>query len=163
MYGFGLNKVPETANFGKNIILLKKLYYNNILSVKDRNLHSIRGLKNVNVSDNFVKIIMDIVTKQKPAVYNVNKLTTNEKELYNILLMISGIHKNIKIKENEKTKQINNLKSRFHIAEGEIKAGNDNPLVLSELQEIIYKLCHLNAISLYNARNYLKQFKLPIK
>lgn len=163
LYGFGLNKIPETATFGKNIILLKKLYYNNILSIKDRNLHNIEGIKNVPVSDNFVKIIMDIVTKQKPSLYNINKLSSDEKELYNILLLISGIHKNIKINDKEKTQQINNLKNRLEVAEGEIKAGNDNPVILSELQEIIYKLYHLNAVSLYNARNYLKQFKLSLK
>jgi len=63
----------------------------------------------------------------------------------------------------KKTEQINNLKNCLEIAEGEIKAGNDNPEVLSELQEIIYKLYHLNVISLNNARNYLKQFKLALK
>jgi len=86
-YGYGLNKIPETAQFGKNIILLKKLYYNNILSIKDRNLHNIEGLKNVPVSDNLVKIIMDIVTKQKPSIYNINKLKSDEKELYNIYII----------------------------------------------------------------------------
>jgi hypothetical protein len=163
LYGYGLNKIPETTQFGKNIILLKKLYYNNILSIKDRNLHNIEGIKNVPVSDNFVKIIMDIVTKQKPSLHNINKLKSDEKELYNILLLISGVHKNIKINDTEKTQQINNLKNRLEVAEGEIKAGNDNPIILSELQEIIYKLYHLNAVSLYNARNYLKQFKIPLK
>ena len=161
--GLGLNKIPETTQFGKNIILLKKLYYNNILSIKDRNLHNIEGIKNIPVSDNFVKIIMDIVTKQKPSLHNINKLKSDEKELYNILLLISGVHKNIKINDTEKTQQINNLKNRLEVAEGEIKAGNDNPVILSELQEIIYKLYHLNAVSLYNARNYLKQFKLALK
>ena len=91
-YGFGLNKIPETTQFGKNIILLKKLYYNNILSIKDRNLHNIEGLKNVLVSDNFVKIIMDIVTKQKPSLHNINISKSDEKELYNTLLLISGVH-----------------------------------------------------------------------
>ena len=97
VYGFGLSKIPETVQFGKNIILLKKLYYNNILSVKDRNLHNIEGLKNVTVSDNFVKIIMDIVSKNIPSSYNISKLKSNEKELYNILLLVSGIHKILKL------------------------------------------------------------------
>ena len=43
--GFGLNKIPETAQFGKNIALFKKLYFNNIVSVKDSNLNSIEGFK----------------------------------------------------------------------------------------------------------------------
>ena len=55
------------------------------------------------------------------------------------------------------------LKNRLEIAEGEIKAGNDNPAIFFELQEIIYKSYHLNAVSLYHARNYLKQFKILLK
>ena len=106
---------------------------------------------------------MDIVSNQKPSIHNINKLKSDEKELYNILLLISNIHKNIKINDKEKTDQIDNLKNRLEIAEGEFKARNDNPVVLSELQEIIYKLYHLNVISLNNARNYLKQFKLSFK
>ena len=106
---------------------------------------------------------MDIVSKNIPSVYNINKLNSDEKELYNILLLVSGIHKNIKINDKEKIQQMNKLKNRLEVAEGEIKAGNDNPIILSELQEIIYKLYHLNAVSLYNARNYLKQFKIPLK
>ena len=106
---------------------------------------------------------MDIESKNLPSSYNISKLNSNEKELYNILLLVSGIHKNIKINDKEKTQHINNLKNRLEIAEGEIKAGNDNPIILSELQEIIYKLYHLNVVSLYNARNYLKQFKLSLK
>ncbi len=63
----------------------------------------------------------------------------------------------------KKNQQINNLKSRLKIAEGEIRARNDNPILLCELQDIIYKLYHLIAVSLYNARIYLKQFKLSLK
>ena len=63
----------------------------------------------------------------------------------------------------KKTEQINNLKNCLEIAEGEFKAKNDNPVVLSELQEIIYKVYHLNVIRLNNPRDYLKQFKLALK
>ena len=52
----------------------------------------------------FVKIIMDIVSNQKPSIHNINKLKSDEKELYNILLLISNIHKNIKINDKEKNR-----------------------------------------------------------
>ena len=68
------------------------------------------------------------------------QLKTDEKNLYNRLLIISGIHKDIKVNQKEKLDQINKLKNDLGVAEGEIQAGNDNPLILSELQQIIYKL-----------------------
>jgi hypothetical protein len=40
MKGWGMKHdedVPKLANFGKNIILLNKLYYKSILSIKDKN------------------------------------------------------------------------------------------------------------------------------
>ncbi len=79
------------------------MYNNNVLSVQDRNIHNFECFIYVIVSDNFVKIIMDIVSKNMPSVYNINKLNSNKKELYNILLLISGIHKNIKISDKEKS------------------------------------------------------------
>jgi len=85
-------------------MILKTLYYYNILSIKDSNLNNIEGISITTVSDNFVKIIIDILSKQKPSIYNINKLNRNEKELYNILLLISSIHKNIKIYDNKKNR-----------------------------------------------------------
>jgi hypothetical protein len=35
-YGLKTESIPDICHFGKNIILLKKLYYNNILSVKNK-------------------------------------------------------------------------------------------------------------------------------
>ncbi len=45
---------------------------------------------------------MDIVSKNIPSVYNIDKLNSDEKELYNILLLASGIHKSIKINDKRK-------------------------------------------------------------
>jgi len=160
IYGFGLKNIPNVVDFGNLKLLLKKLYLKNELSIKDKNMHNIMGFKNIgNLSDNFVKIIMDITSNKKPSIYTINQLKTDEKNLYNRLLIISGIHKDIKVNQKEKLDQINKLKNDLGVAEGEIQAGNDNPLILSELQQIIYKLQQLNAISLYQAQNYLKQFK----
>ncbi len=59
MYGWGLNKeaITKHTKFGKNIILLDKLYYKNIWSIKDKKMHSIEHFPNVKVSDTFADII----------------------------------------------------------------------------------------------------------
>jgi septum formation topological specificity factor MinE len=68
---------------------------------------------------------------------------------------MAGLHKNFKTSTNE---TLSTIKERFKIVEGEILAGNNNPEVMSELKELLLKLHHLNAISIYALRKYLKQF-----
>ena len=71
VYGFGLKNIPNVVDFGNLKLLLKKLFLKNELSIKDKNMHNIMGFKNIgNLSDNFVKIIMDITSNKKPSIYN---------------------------------------------------------------------------------------------
>ena len=153
-YGLKTESIPDKCNFGKNIILLKKLYYNNILSVKNKKMHAIEYFTNVKVSDNFVDVILQMCKNSKP---NINVLTHEEKELLDTLLHVCGIKKqsssNVK-----KDDVINELKNKFKLAEGQLRAGNNNPLVVKELKDILKKLTLYNVVSLKNSKDYLKQF-----
>ncbi len=68
MWGYGLQPNKEAitnhANFGNNIILLDKLYYKNILSIKDKKMHSVEHLPNVKVSDTLADIIINMCKKK---------------------------------------------------------------------------------------------------
>ena len=147
-------EIPKVINFGKNKLLLNKLYYNNILSVKDGKMHSIEALKNQHVSDEFVKVIYNIYNNQ--ANNDVN-LSDKELELFHLLLFVSGLNKkkNIDIKRDD---NVHKLKERLLLVESQIKAGNNNPVVKEELKQIIKKLYLYKAISLNNAKEYIKQF-----
>ena len=147
-------EIPKVINFGKNKLLLNKLYYNNILSVKDGKMHSIEALKNQHVSDEFVKVIYNIYNNQ--ANNDVN-LSDKELELFHLLLFVSGLNKkkNIDIKRDD---NVHKLKERLLLVESQIKAGNNNPAVKEELKQIIKKLYLYKAISLNNAKEYIKQF-----
>jgi hypothetical protein len=81
--GFGIinDNIPKQVNFGKNIILLNKLYYKNILSVKDKNLHAVQYLPNVKVSDNFVNIIFSMTKNKQPSKETISTLSTDEQHL----------------------------------------------------------------------------------
>ena len=46
------------AKFGNLVVLLKRRFYKNLLSIKTKSGHTIEGLKNTKVSDTFVEIIM---------------------------------------------------------------------------------------------------------
>ena len=147
-------EIPKVINFGKNKLLLNKLYYNNILSVKDSKMHSIEALKNQHVSDQFVKVIYNIYNNISN---NEANLSDKELELFHLLLFVSGLNKkkNIDIKRAD---HITKLKERLLLVESQINAGNDNPAVLEEMKQIISKLYLYKAISLPNAKLYINQF-----
>jgi hypothetical protein len=164
MYGWGLNKeaITKHANFGKNIILLDKLYYKNILSIKDKKMHSAEHLPNVKVSDTLADIIINMCKNEQPTKQTLDTLNSNERQLFDILLYVSGVRKSrhISLKENASAKDANikELKQRFTIVEAEIQAGNNNPVVKAELKEIINKLVLYHVISQNNGKKYLQQF-----
>ena len=164
MYGWGLNKeaITKHANFGKNIILLDKLYYKNILSIKDKKMHSVEHLPNVKVSDTLADIIINMCKNEQPTKQTLETLSSSERQLFDILLYVSGVRKSkhIGLKENASAKDANikELKQRFKIVEAEIQAGNNNPVVKAELKEIINKLVLYHVISQNNGKKYLQQY-----
>jgi len=159
VFGWGIShpdeEIPTYAKFGNLVILLNKLFYKNILSLKTKTGHTIDGLKNTKISDTLVEIIMRMYRDENVdgLIKNLNSTETN---LYNSILYMAGLHKKFKSKHNE---TLEDLKERFKVCEGEILSGNDNPEVLKELKELLLKLHHLNAISIHAIRKYLKQFK----
>ena len=70
---------------------------------------------------------------------------------------MAGLHKKFHNKHDE---TIENFVKHFKVLEGEILAGNDNPQILRELKEVLYKLHHLGKISIKQVNKYLNQFQL---
>lgn len=164
-YGYGLKhspneikkqEIPKFQKLGKVTILLHKLFYKNTLSVKDRSLHSIEGLKNAVVSDKFVQIIMNLCDDKPLQKEAINNLNSREKQLYNQVLHLSGLHTNY---ENSGHEIIRILKRRLELIEGEIEAGNTNKALIIDLRDVLMKLFHYGVISLVSAKKYLSQFK----
>jgi hypothetical protein len=151
-YGLKTESIPDICHFGKNIILLKKLYYNNILSVKNKKMHAIEYFTNVKVSDNFVDVILQMCKNSKP---NINILTQDEKQLLDTLLHVCGIKSSAN--SSNKDDVLNELKNKFKLVEGQLRAGNNNPLVIKELKYILKKLTLYNVVTLKNSKDYLKQ------
>lgn len=137
------------------MILLNKLFYKNILSLKYQSGHSIQCFPTINVSDKFVEIIMGIYHNIDVA-DNVKSLNVDEKNLLDSVLFMAGLNKKI---VTDVSKSLAGLKKQFKIIEGEILSGNNNPEVLKELKDVLLKLNHLGAISLAGIKTYLKQFE----
>ena len=158
-YGWGIQdpdmEIPIYSKFGNLVMLLNKLYYKNILSIKTNRHHAIDGLNSTKVSDTFVEIIMKLYYHEDVDSL-IKKLNTDEKNLLNSILYMAGLHKKIITDTNE---SLLDLKQKFKTAEGELLSGNNNPQVLAELKQILLKLFHLGALSKNSIKKYLSQFK----
>jgi hypothetical protein len=156
-YGYGIHseKIPEHAQFGKIIILMKKLYYHNILAVKHHNGLSINGMPNVKVGDKFVKIIMNLLEGIHPTHVEINGLKMNEKEIYDRLIHLAGLHKTV-AHNGEKT--VNELKKRLELLEGEKVAGNNNPLLKKDVKKVLLGLKGFGMITNKDMISHLAQF-----
>ena len=155
-WGMKNDEVPKHAHFGKNIILLNKLYFQNILSIKNKKMHSVENFPNVKVSDKLTDILYHMCIKNtKPTKEIINSLNATEKKLFDLLLYVSGLGKNIGTNKDENIKE---LKDRLKLVESQIRAGNNNPVVKKEMKEIIQKLYLYKVISHNNGKAYLNQF-----
>ena len=157
-YGWGLSHetMPDYVKFGKVLILLPKLYYHNILSIKDHNKINIPGFKNVQVSDKLVKILMNLLENHKPSMHEINNLHTTEKQIYDRLIYLAGIHKSV---SHTQDKTIHELKQRLKLIEGEIEAGNNSELLHKELYVILHALKDFKVLNNKDMKQYLQQFK----
>ena len=151
--GANIKEVPYRCEFGKSVILLNKLYYNNILSVKDSKGINIQGIPNSKVDDKFVNIIMKICNNEDINNNDVLELTDKDAILFSVLMNKSGLKKKYNI---DNTKSIKALKDRLALVEGQMLAGNTNDEIKTELYDIVFKLAQLGATSLSVARKYFK-------
>jgi len=156
-YGYGLHseRIPDQAQFGKVIILMKKLYYGNILAVKHHNGLSIHGMPNTKVSEKFVRIIMNLLEGIYPTHTEINGLKMNEKELYDRLIYLADLHK--KIPHNAE-KTVHELKKRLELLEGEKGAGNNSPLLKKEVKKTLLGLKGFGVITNKDMISHLAQF-----
>jgi len=155
-YGEGVphETLPKSCKLGKVEVDLNKLFYKNVLSVKQKGF-KISGLKNAPVGDDFVKIVMELCKGVQPSTKELNKLGS-ESQIYDALLHVAGLHKRV---EHTANKTVETLKNRMTLILGEMEAGNTNKSLLSELRDIVFKLHHLGEITQNAASDFLKQFK----
>jgi hypothetical protein len=158
MIGWGIKNsqdLPEKVPFGSNILFLKKLFLKNILSIQNKHNTKINGFNNVHVSDNFVKIIMNLLKNVMFTHDELNKLTNGERILLDNLLTLSELNK--KFVTGSNTNSLNQLKKEYEILIGEIEAGNNNELLKKKLYNTLMKFVHFGALSQIQARKQYKE------
>ncbi len=156
--GIHPQNIPNKVKFGKVNIYLKKLYYDNLLSVKQGSstMASIPQFNQAHVSNRFIQIIMDLIGGHPPTSQELSLLPSSEKILYDRLMYLSGLHKIHPHSTHETVKQ---LQQRMKILEGELESGNDNPVVKKELISILHTLHQFKNISFTDMKRYINQLK----
>lgn len=156
-YGVETAKIPKVCPFGKVAINLHNLFYKNILTVKHKNGINIPAFKNVKVSDNMVKLVMKQCQGQSIRRADYENLTVLEREIYDKLIYVAGLHKTTEHHSVDKSKE--NYKNRLEVIVGEIEAGNNNPDLLKQLYEILHTLVSFNVLANNEAKRYYNDYK----
>jgi hypothetical protein len=154
-WGIKVEEIPDMVDFGKVKIALNKLFYQNILSVRHKNLGRIAGFPNVKVSDDMVAIIMKLTKNQKVIKQEVDALKKSEQILYDNLISLANLHKGT---PNNRASTIVALKERLDLIGGSVDAGNDNRALSKEAYNIVLALKNFGVITNKEANKYLSQF-----
>lgn len=154
--GAGLRrKHAKIVQFGRVDIHPQRLVYDNVLKVT-KNGRSITGMTNTKVSDAFVSVMMSVLGNKTPTMKDFTKMSSEEKKLYDILVIASGLQKDVEtvgsgVKED--------LKKRLALIEGEIEAGNSNPLLIKEARSVLHRMAQMKMVSRPKAVAHLKQLQ----
>jgi hypothetical protein len=145
------HNLPNKIEFGKITISPKKLYYDNVLAIRHKSGKAFTGVPNTSVSDKFVSIIMNLLKGQKPSLKDFSSLDINEKGMYDSLIYMAGLQKEV---DNTFHDTKNNLKNRLELIEGEIGAGNNNPKLKKELLYLLSKMVKTGMVGGGDAKRY---------
>jgi hypothetical protein len=156
--GIRIKKYPKVMKFGKVCISPDDLYYKNMLRIRLHNKRSILGMPDIRVSDSLATIIMKIVDGNRVTKSDLSVLSKKDKMIYDKLMVVSGLHKTVDNSFNESAEE---MKQRLRLIEGEVGAGNDNPMLLKESHQLLHSMHACGMISNKAATkhyNHLKSF-----
>ena len=158
-YGYGIinEKLPKLVEFGKLKINLKKLKYDDILCLKNANGTSIGGLPNLKISDRFSKILMNLLKGIYPHRDDLTSLHSNEKQVYDRIIVMSGLHKTV---INDHSETLSDVKKRIDLLIGEIEIGNDSPLIKTELKQLAGVALSMKGITNKEYNKFINQFDI---
>jgi hypothetical protein len=158
VWGNGIKSedIPDYSNFGNVAIHHKKLFYDNILSIKDSKGRSLAGLPNTKVSDNLGHVILKSIKGDGITHSDIKLLKPEEKHLYDHLINISKLHKKF---PHTTDSTLQELKHQYEILTGEYNAGNDSIELKKQLYYLLHSLKNLGAITNQDLKQTLKDIK----
>lgn len=131
------------VEFGKLQINETQLHTNNKLMVSYISGSPVmnKALKTQTITDDLASIligIIDTLPNNEVDIKRVNRLGNKEREIFNTLIHLSGLARELKYKQRPRTVQ--DMVDRFEIVQGSIIAGNNSQEVINEAIELIKDL-----------------------
>jgi len=151
-WGVKSDDIPKLAMLGNAQILLNKLYYKSLLVLKDKKGHNINGFPSMKVSEQFVNIIMKLYRGDTIKKYDLSVLPSNEHEIYNRLMQLTGLKHH---HENNISDSVQDIKDKIELIEGEISSGNNNKILVHDLNVLLLKLVNFGVITANDAKKHL--------
>ena len=148
-------KHAEKVAFGRVDIHPNRLFYDNILRIT-KSGRDLTGFPQKKVSDAFVDVVFMVLKGQTPTLRVFKKLSEEERKLYDTLVFMSGLSKEI---EHTGSGVKEDLKKRLQLIEGEIEAGNTNPLLIKEARQVLHHMAQMKMVSRPKAVAHLKQLQ----
>lgn len=147
-------ELMKYKEFGKFIINMQ-LLQSNVLLVKYKSYAPIPGLKRTNISNDLKLMINYLFDTGEIDYQSGQKLTSNEKDIFNKLIVKSGLNLQLKFDMLKMEEDESDVINEFNILKGEILAGNDNPKIKQDIKDVLQKLVRLNKISQLNAEQII--------
>jgi len=157
-WGIGNEKLPELVKFGDLQLQLNKLYYKNFLSLRDKNNINIPSFNQVKVSDDFVKLMMNLVKGKLPSKMELELINSNEKNLFDRIIHLAKLHKNPSLEKHLDKNLVDELKQKLSLIEQDINAGNNSKDLVKEMEKILMILVDYGCITYKNAKSHIRQF-----
>jgi hypothetical protein len=89
----------------------------------------------------------------------IRQLDDDDKDLFNRIITASKLGKQLKYNILKSNVNIDFLKNRYMILQGQIEAGNTSPIIKSELADVVNKLVTFNVIKLSDSLEMIKELK----
>jgi hypothetical protein len=160
VFGWGIHneEIPDEVSFGSLKLKLNKLFYKNFLSLVDKNGINIPSFKQVKVSDDFVKLIMNITKNKFPSKNELENLNQNERNLFDRIIHLAKLHKNPNLEKKMSGSIQDELKNQLSLIEQDINAGNNNKEMVRDMEKILMNLVDYGCITYANAKKHIKQY-----
>ena len=144
MLGAGLKQ--KNIQFGRYELDRDKLDKRNLLiTLHHTSLNRVKYFPQKIVSDELKDLIYYVSTKNKYNEKMFKLLDDEEKLLFKNMFVKSGLSKMLNVAifddaSKQAKKDFNDLKEKYYVIDGEIGAGNDNPQLLKELNNVVKAL-----------------------
>lgn len=148
-------KHAEKVAFGRVDIHPNRLFYDNILRIS-KSGRDLTGFPQKKVSDAFVDVVFTVLKGETPTLRAFKKMSEEERKLYDTLVFMSGLSKEV---EHTGSGVKEDLKKRLQLIEGEIEAGNTNPLLIKEARQVLHHMAQMKMVARPKAVAHLKQLQ----